>query len=101
MPIGSALTFELPPAPGVHQGWRRAFDTFLEPPQDICDSPDAAPVVDETYPVQPRSLVLLFAGRLPGTGQGGPCPDDNTSGRNDNTSGRNDKDFGGDHERSF
>ena len=68
------LTFELPPAPGVHQGWRRAFDTFLEPPQDICDSPDAAPVVDETYQVQPRSLVLLFAVRASGTGQGGPCP---------------------------
>ncbi|MGB8432757.1 MAG: glycogen debranching protein GlgX, partial [Burkholderiales bacterium] len=47
------LTFELPPA----QGWRRAIDTFLEPPQDICDSPDAAPVVDETYEVQPWSLV--------------------------------------------
>ena len=31
------LTFELPPAPAVHLGWRRAFDTFLEPPQDICD----------------------------------------------------------------
>ena len=68
------LTFELPPAPGVHQGWRRAFDTFLEPPQDICDSPDAAPVVDETYEVQPRSLVLLFAGRLPGIAQGVPLP---------------------------
>ena len=68
------LTFELPPAPGVHQGWRRAFDTFLEPPQDICDSPDAAPVADETYEVQPRSLVLLFAGRLPGIGQGVPLP---------------------------
>jgi glycogen operon protein len=68
------LTFELPPAPGVHQGWRRAIDTFLEPPQDICDSPDAAPVVDEAYEVQPRSLVLLFAVRLPGIGQGVPLP---------------------------
>ena len=68
------LTFELLPAPGVHQGWRRAIDTFLEPPQDICDSPDAAPAVDEAYEVQPRSLVLLFAVRLPGIGQGVPLP---------------------------
>ena len=34
-----------------------------------CHSPDAAPVVDETYEVQPRSLVLLFAGRLPAIGR--------------------------------
>ena len=47
---------------------------------------DAAPAVDEAYEVQARSLVLLFAVRLPGIGQGGPC--------------RNDKDYGGGHERS-
>ena len=29
------LTFELPPAPGVYQGWRRWIDTFLESPNDI------------------------------------------------------------------
>jgi glycogen operon protein len=69
-----ALTFELPPATGVHQGWRRAIDTFLDPPDDICDRPDAAPLVGETYAVQPRSLVLLFAVRARATGQGGFLP---------------------------
>jgi glycogen operon protein len=64
------LAFELPPATGLHQGWHRAFDTFLEPPHDISDTPETAPpIVDETYPVQPRSLVLLFAVRASGTGQ--------------------------------
>jgi glycogen operon protein len=65
-----ALTFDLPPATGVHQGWRRAIDTFLEAPHDICDAPDAAAFVGETYAVQPRSLVLLFAAQLIGTGLG-------------------------------
>ncbi len=69
------LAFELPPATGLHQGWHRAFDTFLEPPHDISDTPEAAPpIVDETYPVQPRSLVLLFAVRASGTGQGELLP---------------------------
>ncbi len=69
------LAFELPPARGLHQGWHRAFDTFLEPPHDISDTPEAAPpIVDETYPVQPRSLVLLFAVRASGTGQGELLP---------------------------
>jgi len=68
------LTFELPPALGMQQGWRRAIDTFMEPPQDICDSPDAASVVDEAYEVQPRSLVLLFSARLPGIGKGVSLP---------------------------
>ena len=72
------LTFELPPAPGVHQGWRRGVDTARDAPEDICEGPDAAPVVDETYVVQPRSLVLLFAVRLHGTGQGGPLPQSQT-----------------------
>jgi glycogen operon protein len=69
------LAFELPPATGLHQGWHRAFDTFLEPPHDISDTPEAAPpIVDETYAVQPRSLVLLFAVRASGTGQGELLP---------------------------
>ena len=80
------LTFELPPAPGLHQGWRRAIDTFLEPPHDICDSPDAAAIVDDAYDVKPRSLVLLFAARLPGTVSLRSC--------------RHDHHFGGNHERS-
>jgi glycogen operon protein len=64
------LTFELPPATGLHQGWRRAIDTSQEAPDDICDAPDAAPAVDQAYAVQPRSLVLLFAVQLTGTSPG-------------------------------
>lgn len=62
-----ALTCELPLAPGVHQAWRRAIDTFLEPRQEIC-------VLDETYEVQPGSRVALLAVRLPVIGQGVPFP---------------------------
>ena len=63
------LTFELPPPAGVHQGWHRAIDTSLDPPEDICDGPDAAPFVDKTYRVESRSIVLLFSVRTNGTGQ--------------------------------
>jgi len=63
------LTFELPPPAGVHQGWHRGIDTSLDPPEDICDGPDAAPFVDKTYRVEPRSIVLLFSVRTNGTGQ--------------------------------
>jgi isoamylase len=58
------LEFELPPcAAGMHQGWRRAIDTYLESPDDICDGPDAPLFPGRTYVVQPRSLALLFAFR--------------------------------------
>jgi glycogen operon protein len=66
------LTFELPPPAGVHQGWHRGIDTSLDQPEDICDGPDAAPIVDETYRVEPRSIVLLFSFTANGTGQGRP-----------------------------
>jgi glycogen operon protein len=69
------LTFELPPAPGVHRGWHRAMDTSLEPPQDICDAPDAPSIPDETYRVESRSIVLLFSVKENGTGQGGLLPE--------------------------
>ena len=69
------LAFELPPAAKVHQGWHRAIDTFLEPPHDIVDVPEAAPpILDETYRVEPRSFVILFSLRASGTGQGGLLP---------------------------
>ncbi|MET1083092.1 MAG: glycogen debranching protein GlgX [Burkholderiales bacterium] len=66
------LTFELPPPVGVHQGWHRGIDTSLDPPEDICDGPDAAPFVDKTYRVEPRSIVLLFSVRANGTVQSRP-----------------------------
>jgi glycogen operon protein len=68
------LSFELPACIGVQQGWRRAIDTALDAPHDICDSPDAAPLVEEVYAVQPRSLVLLFAAKQTGTGPVGLAP---------------------------
>jgi len=68
------LTFELPPPAGMHQAWRRGIDTSLDPPEDICDGPDAAPLADKTYRVEPRSVVLLFSVRANGTGQGGLLP---------------------------
>ena len=64
------LTFELPPrAAGMHQGWRRAIDTYLEAPDDICEGPDAPLVSGVTYMVQPRSVVALFAVRTVGAEQ--------------------------------
>ncbi len=69
------LTFELPPrAAGTHQGWRRAIDTSLESPDDICDGPDAPLLPGETYVVQPRSVVGLFAFRTSVAGQSTPFP---------------------------
>jgi isoamylase len=56
------LAIELPPrADGPHQGWHRLLDTYLESPDDICEGPELPPVKDETYLVQPRSLVILVA----------------------------------------
>ncbi|MBS0171036.1 MAG: glycogen debranching protein GlgX [Nitrospira sp.] len=55
------LVFELPRAAGVHRGWRRLIDTDLNSPHDICPGSDAPLVLDDRYPVQPRSVVVLFA----------------------------------------
>ena len=55
------LAFELPRAAGRHRGWRRLIDTDLDSPHDICPGPDAPLVSDDRYPVQPRSVVVLFA----------------------------------------
>jgi glycogen operon protein len=58
-----SLTFELPPIEGSsHEGWHRAIDTALAPPDDISEGPEEAPQVpDRNYLTQPRSVVLLFA----------------------------------------
>jgi glycogen operon protein len=60
-----SLAFELPPFGGnSHEGWRRAIDTALAPPDDISEGPDDAPrVPGGTYLAGPRSVVLLFAFR--------------------------------------
>ena len=60
-----ALRFEIPVVGEAGEPWRRCVDTFLDSPDDICDW-DKSPIVSgATYPVQPRSVVLLVA-RAPG-----------------------------------
>jgi glycogen operon protein len=57
------LQFEVPSARELSAtDWRRWIDTYRESPHDITCSWDEAAVVQETiYPVQPRSIVVLFA----------------------------------------
>ena len=56
-----ALRFEIPAVGEAGEPWRRCVDTFLDSPDDICDW-DKGPIVSgATYPVQPRSVVLLVA----------------------------------------
>ena len=68
------LAFELPRAAGIHQGWRRLIDTYLESPNDICDGPDAPFVPGDSYLAQPRSVVALFALKTGSVGQDIPSP---------------------------
>jgi len=59
-----ALDFELPPlsnTPGTY--WRRTVDTWLDSPEDICLPEEAPPISSAIYDVQPRSLVVLVAGK--------------------------------------
>ena len=52
------LVFDLPPtAPNV---WRRLIDTALEPPNDICEAPEAPLIHSDSYAAEPRSVVLLL-----------------------------------------
>jgi glycogen operon protein len=54
------LAFELPCViEEGHEHWRRCIDTALESPHDISLLPEARPVEQSTYLVQPRSVVLL------------------------------------------
>lgn len=43
--------------------WRRVVDTWLESPDDIRLPEEAPPVAGSTYRAQPRSLVVLVAGK--------------------------------------
>jgi glycogen operon protein len=57
-----ALEFELPEPPGGRKsGWRRLIDTARDAPEDIAGPGEAALVSGRSYPVQPRSVVLLAA----------------------------------------
>jgi glycogen operon protein len=62
------LTFELPSAADEPYRWQRCVDTALPSPNDICMLEEAPPV-SESYPVQPRSCVVLVS-LLPGAGTG-------------------------------
>jgi len=56
-----ALRFEIPAVSEAGKPWRRCVDTFLDSLDDIFDW-DKGPIVSgKTYPVQPRSVVLLVA----------------------------------------
>jgi glycogen operon protein len=70
------LDFELPPLSSSHTSvspldntlpnpllWRRVIDTWLDAPDDICLPEEASPILDAVYRVQPRSLVVLVAGK--------------------------------------
>ena len=60
------LEFELPPAAdGGGQSWRRWIDTFLDAPHDIVEWEHAPAVPGHRYRVEPRSVVVLFAGFEP------------------------------------
>ena len=57
------LDFEIPRSSDDYGAWQRTVDTFLEAPDDICGWTDAPIVHGLTYPVQPRSVVLLASAR--------------------------------------
>ena len=55
------LAFELPPVQNLQgQAWHRWIDTALDPPDDISTWDQAPAVSGSTYPVQPRSIVVLM-----------------------------------------
>jgi glycogen operon protein len=61
-PYWEALEFELPPVGNSPaSGWRRWIDTFLDSPDDLCEWASSPALTGATYPVQPRSVVVVFA----------------------------------------
>src|SRR5271166_4430857 len=56
------LDFELPVVRNGTENWRRWIDTSLDPPHDICGRNAEEPVVEATYRVGARSVVVLIAG---------------------------------------
>jgi glycogen operon protein len=58
------LQFQLPVLNGNgSSAWRRWIDTALESPQDIVDWRTAPPISESVYPVEARSVVVLFGNR--------------------------------------
>ena len=61
-PYWEALEFELPPlGKSSASGWHRWIDTSLDSPEDLCEWTRSPAFTGATYPVQPRSVVVLFA----------------------------------------
>jgi len=56
------LDFELPILSDGTENWRRWIDTALDPPHEICEWNAEKPVVEATYRVGARSVVVLIAG---------------------------------------
>jgi isoamylase len=54
------LEFELPVIVDDKTSWRRWIDTYLDSPQDIVEWQTAPPILDHTYKVGPRSVVVLW-----------------------------------------
>jgi len=54
------LDFDVPPLDN-RAAWRRCIDTYLDPPDDICEWASAQPLQGSICRVEPRSVVLLFA----------------------------------------
>ncbi|MDE2370801.1 MAG: glycogen debranching protein GlgX [Burkholderiales bacterium] len=59
------LDFELPSLPAwATSGWRCVVDSAQPAPADLVEFDRALPVAGDTHPVQPRSVVVMFAGAL-------------------------------------
>jgi glycogen operon protein len=54
------LSFELPPRDDAGP-WLRWIDTSLASPEDVVEWKAAPPVENGTYPVGPRSVVMLYS----------------------------------------
>ncbi|WP_088280200.1 glycogen debranching protein GlgX [Ideonella sp. A 288] len=58
------LEFDLPVLPDwATSGWRRVIDTARPAPDDLCEIDGAEQVTGASHRVQPRSVVMLAAGR--------------------------------------
>jgi isoamylase len=53
------LEFHLPPTTGTGFEWHRLIDTYLPSPNDIAEGINLSGVPGFSYPVQPRSIVVL------------------------------------------
>jgi glycogen operon protein len=55
------LDFAVPPPDAASEAWRVCIDTAADAPHDICAVTEAPIVNDDTYRVEPRSVVMLLS----------------------------------------